>query len=70
MKRWLVFIESRELARELGDPLIGRVLAHDRQGAIDAANRGEWIDRSIAVPVCGGGFWPVLERDLNDPLSS
>jgi hypothetical protein len=54
-----IFYESRELARELGDPLLGTVEAETPEEAVRKAERDPDIARK-AMPCCG--FWAVRAR--------
>jgi len=51
-----IYYESRELARELGDPLLGTVEAESAQEAVRKAERDPEIRRK-AIPCCG--LWAV-----------
>ena len=58
--RWAIYIASREMAREIGDPLLGTVEADSKDQAEElAAKDGEIASRAVA----GGGLWAVLVRD-------
>lgn len=53
MKRWAVYHREREYAREVGDPLLGYVLAYDREGAEREAQMrfglptGAWVRECV-----------------------
>lgn len=55
-----IFYQSRELARELGDPLLGTVEAASAGEAVEKAGRDPDIIRK-AIPCCG--FWAVRVRE-------
>jgi hypothetical protein len=55
-----IYYESRELARELGDPLLGTVQAESAAEAVQKAERDPDIIRK-AMPCCG--LWAVRVRE-------
>jgi hypothetical protein len=63
MTRYEIFYESRELARELGDPLLGIVEAESAEEAVRAAERDSEITRK-AMPCAG--LWAVRVREDED----
>jgi hypothetical protein len=59
-----IYYESRELARELGDPLLGTVQAESAEEAVKKAGRDPDITRK-AMPCCG--LWAVRVREEKAP---
>jgi hypothetical protein len=59
-----IYYESRELARELGDPLLGTVQAESAEEAVQKAERDPDITRK-AMPCCG--LWAVRVKEENAP---
>lgn len=60
MPVWNIYYESREFAREMGDPLLGRVEAESFEEAVEKA----WKALEIAGKVVfGAGLWAV-RKDL------
>jgi hypothetical protein len=57
---WCIYYESRELARELGDPLLGTVQAASAAEAVKKAGRDPEIIRK-AMPCCG--LWAIRVRE-------
>jgi hypothetical protein len=55
-----IYYESRELARELGDPLLGTVQAESAEEAVKKAQRDPEITRK-AMPFCS--LWAVRVRE-------
>jgi hypothetical protein len=55
-----IYYASRELARELGDPLLGTLEAASAEEAVEKAGRDPAITRK-AMPCCG--FWAVRVRE-------
>lgn len=55
-----IYYQSRELARELGDPLLGTVEAESAEEAVQKAERDPGII-SKAMPCCG--LWAVRVRE-------
>ncbi len=60
MTRFDIFYESRELAKELGDPLLGTVEATTPEEAVRKAERDPEISRR-AMPCAG--LWAVRVRE-------
>jgi hypothetical protein len=63
MTRFDIYYESRELARELGDPCLGRVEAATPEEALREAERDPAIVRK-AMPCCS--LWAVRVREDED----
>jgi hypothetical protein len=59
-----VYYQSRELARELGDPLLGTVQAESAEKAVQKAVRDPDIIRK-ALPCCA--LWAVRVREEKAP---
>jgi hypothetical protein len=58
--QWAIYIGSRELAREMNDPLLGIVEADTKEQAEDiAAKSGEIAGKAVA----GGGLWAVRMKE-------
>ncbi len=55
-----IYYQSRELARELGDPLLGTVQAATPEEAVEKAGRHPEITRR-AMPCCS--LWAVRVQD-------
>ena len=55
-----IYYQSRELARELGDPLLGTVQAASAEEAVEKAQRDPDITRN-AMPCCS--LWAVRVRE-------
>ena len=55
-----IYYQSRELAGELGDPLLGTVQAESAEEAVKKAERDPDITRK-AMPCCG--LWAVRVRE-------
>jgi hypothetical protein len=55
-----IYYQSRELARELGDPLLGTVQAASAEEAVEKAQRDPDIKRK-AMPCCS--LWAVRVRE-------
>jgi hypothetical protein len=55
-----IYYQSRELARELGDPLLGTVTAASPEEAVRKAERDPAIT-GHAMPCCG--LWAVRVRE-------
>ncbi len=55
-----IYYQSRELARELGDPLLGTVQAASAEEAVEKAGRDPDITRK-AMPCCS--LWAVRARE-------
>ena len=55
-----IYYQSRELARELGDPLLGTVQAASADEAVEKAERDPVIARN-AMPCCS--LWAVRVRE-------
>ena len=59
-----IYYQSRELARELGDPLLGTVQAESAEEAVKKAERDPDIIRK-AMPCCG--LWAVRVKQEKAP---
>lgn len=59
-----IYYQSRELARELGDPLLGTVQAASIEEALHKAERDPEITRK-AMPCCS--LWAVRVRQEEQP---
>jgi len=60
--RFDIFYESRELAKELGDPLLGTVTAETPEEAVRLAERDPEI--TLRRMPCAG-LWAVRVKDQN-----
>jgi hypothetical protein len=63
MTRYAIYYQSRELAKELGDPQLGIVEADSTEEAVRQAERCPQIGRR-AMPCAG--FWAVRLKDELD----
>jgi hypothetical protein len=61
-----IYYESRELARELGDPLLGTVDASSVEEALAKAERDPAITRN-AMPCCSLWAVRVQEEEASGP---
>lgn len=57
--QWAIYIGSRELAKEMNDPLLGIVEADTKEQAEEIATKtGEIASKAVA----GAGFWAVRKK--------